>query len=264
MHSSSASRSVPPLSRRLVGTAGALALLLGGCSSDDSSSSPADDDAGVDIDSAGRLALYDSDGAAVEVLDLDTGNALQRFALAGEEPRLYASPDHRYAVAVQRDDGQVSFVDGGLYTEDHVDHLHDYAEDPALLDFRLSGSRPTHYSDHEGVGAIFFDADEGLTSSVTVLSDADIGAGRVLGELPLENNMHGAAKLVDDRLFVTYRDPSITETVLPAAIERHVLDDGNVHARAALRGALPAAARPRGQRRRSSCSAAATACSPST
>jgi len=211
---------------KLVGTAGAVAVLLGACSSDGSSSLPADDDSDVDIESAGRLALYDSEAAAVEVLDLDTGTALQRFALPGEEPRLYASPDRRYALAVQRDDGRVSFVDSGLYTEDHVEHLHDYAQDPTMLDFTLSGSRPTHYSDHEGVGAIFFDADEGMTSSVTVLSDADIGAARVLGELALDNNMHGAAKLVDDRLFVTYRDPAITATTLPAAIERHVLADG--------------------------------------
>jgi hypothetical protein len=39
--------------------------------------------------------------------------------------------------------------------------------------------------------------------------------------------MHGAAKFIDDNLFVTYRDPSITETVLPAAIERYSLADGD-------------------------------------
>jgi len=209
---------------RLAGAAGTAALLLSACGGGSSS----DEDGGtdVDIDSIGRLALYDSGDPAVAVLDLDSGDVLRRFALPGGEARLYTSPGQRYAVAVQRDDDRVSFVDGGLYTEDHFDHFHDYAELPALLDFTLSGTRPTHYSAHEGQGVIFFDAQDGVPSTVTVLSDADVAGGSVTAELTLANSMHGAAKLVDDRLFVTFRDPSITDTVLPAAIERYALVDG--------------------------------------
>lgn len=210
---------------KLVGAASAAALLLSACS--DGSSSGDHDDEHASIDTAGRLALYDSDDAAVVVLDLDSELALQRFALAGGEPSLYASPDRRYAVAIQRDDNQVSFVDSGLYTEDHVDHLHDYAVDPSLLDYTLSGTRPTHYSVHEEHGVIFFDAEEGVPSTVTILSDADIATGQVTGELSLSNNMHGAAKFIDDKLFVTYRDPSITDSTLPAAVERYAFDGGN-------------------------------------
>lgn len=208
---------------RLFGAASAAALFLSACS--DSSSSD-DKDVEASIDTAGRLALYDSDDSAVVVYDLDSEVALQRFALTGGEPSLYASPDKRYAVVIQRDDNQVSFVDSGLYTEDHVDHLHDYAVDPTMLDYTLSGIKPTHYSAHEEHGVVFFDAEEGTTSAVTIMSDADIAAGRVTGELTLSNNMHGAAKLVGDKLFVTYRDPSITDTTLPAAVERYAFDDG--------------------------------------
>lgn len=208
---------------KLVGAVSAAAMSLSACS--DSSSSSEEDDA-VSIESAGRLALYDGNDSAVVVYDLDTELALQRFAVTGGEASLYASPDKRYAVLVQRDDNQVSFVDSGLYTEDHVDHLHDYAVDPSMLDFTLSGIKPTHYSTHEEYGAVFFDAEEGVPSAVSIMSDADIAAGRVTGELSLANNMHGAAKLIDDNLFVTYRDPSITDTTLPAAVERYAFAGG--------------------------------------
>ncbi|MGQ7845237.1 hypothetical protein ACUNV4_12220 [Granulosicoccus sp. 3-233] len=223
MSVSKTSSSTPPRYGRLL-CAVSVALLLGACS--DSSTSE-EEDTGASIDSAGRLALFDSEESAVVVYDLDTESELQRFALTGDQPSLYASPDKRYAVVVQRNDNQVSFVDSGLYTEDHVDHLHDYAEDPVMLDFTLSGIRPTHYSAFEEYGSVFFDAEEGATSTVTVLSDADIGAGSVTGELTLANNMHGAARLIDDTLFATYRDPSITDTTLPAAVERYSFEDGS-------------------------------------
>ena len=202
-------------------------LLSSACSDGSSSdSSMNNDDVGVTIETAGRLALYGSDGSAVRMLDLDTETMLQSFALTGGDARLYSSPDKRYAVVIQRDDNKVSFIDGGLYTEDHVDHLHDYREDPIMLDYGLSGIRPTHYSAHEDHAVIFFDADEGVPSAVTVLSDAGIGTSAVTGELTLTNSMHGAAKFINDKLFVTYRDPFITETVLPAAIERYSMSDG--------------------------------------
>lgn len=211
---------------KLIGVAGS-ALFLSACSDGSSSGdSPSDDDIVANIESAGRLALYGGDTSSIAMLDLDSETTLQRFALPGGDARLYASPDKRYAVAIQRDDNKVSFIDSGLYTEDHVDHLHDYMEDPVLLDFALSGSRPTHYSAHEEHGVVFFDAQDGILSTVSIMSDSDIGAGVITGELTLSNSMHGAAKFVNDHLFVTYRDTSITETVLPAAIERYVLADG--------------------------------------
>lgn len=219
-------RTISRRSWELVGVT-ASALVLGACGNGSSSGNGlSHDDSDTDIDTAGRLALYSSDNQSVNVLDLDTDTVLQSFALPGGEARLYASPDKRYAVAVQRDDNTVSFIDSGLYTEDHVDHMHDYKEAPAMLDYTLSGIRPTHYSAHDQHGVIFFDAEEGSTSSVTVLSDSDIGGGSVTGELALSNSMHGAAKFIDDHLFVTYKDASITDTVLPAAIERYALTDG--------------------------------------
>ncbi|MCG8381149.1 MAG: hypothetical protein MJA28_02855, partial [Gammaproteobacteria bacterium] len=78
----------------------------------------------------------------------------------------------------------------------------------------------------EAISAIFFDGQDGIASSVALLSDETIGNGQLVSELPLTNNMHGVAKLIDDHLFVTYRDPLITDTTLPAAVERYSFSNG--------------------------------------
>lgn len=204
-------------------------LVMAGCSSDsDSDDDDADDHSETEHDSRGRLAVYHPDSSSVSILDLDDESVatLDTFAIAGGAPSIYASPDKRYAVLIQRADGVVSFIDSGLYTEDHGDHLHDYAEAPALLDTTISGSNPTHFTVQEEDAAIFFDAEEGIASSVTLLNEQSIGDGTTVTELVLENNMHGAARQVDDALFVTYRDPSITDTTLPDEVDRYSLVDG--------------------------------------
>ncbi|MBW3226786.1 hypothetical protein KUV25_09400 [Marinobacter adhaerens] len=188
------------------------------------SSGSGDEHEHTDIDTAGRLALFDTDASQLKVLDLDNSEVLASMAMDGEAPSLYASPGNRYAVAIQRGDDLVSFVDGGLYTEDHGDHMHDYAETPSMLSLTLNDHKPTHYSSGEGEGVVFFDGGEAASSKVTVFSDATLGSGATVASLPLDNNMHGVAKMIDGHLFVTYRDSSITDTTLPAAVERYHLD----------------------------------------
>ncbi|MBU2953381.1 hypothetical protein KO499_06190 [Marinobacter sp. F3R08] len=189
-------------------------------------SSSSDDEAHehTEIDTAGRLALFDSDASAIKVVDLDSGDLLTTLSLTGSEPALGVSPGYRYAVVIQRSEDLVSFVDSGLYTEDHGDHMHDYAETPSMLALTLNDHLPTHYVLSEDAAVVFFDGGDAASSKITALSDASLGNGEVVASLDLENNMHGVAKLIDDHLFVTYRDASITDTTLPAAIERYHFD----------------------------------------
>lgn len=198
--------------------------LLAACGGGGSSSDDAHEH--TEIETAGRLALFDTDASELKVLDLDSSEVLAAMALDGEAPRLYPSRGYRYAVAIQRGDDLVSFIDSGLYTEDHGDHLHDYAETPSMLSLTLNDHKPTHYSLGESAGVVFFDGGDAASSKVTVFSDATLGGGETLASLDLENNMHGVAKLIDGHLFVTYRDSSITDTTLPAAVERYHLDGG--------------------------------------
>lgn len=214
-------RPLPSALRRLATIATlASATLLTACGG--SSSDEAHND--TDIDTGGRLALFDTDASALKFLNLDDGEVLTSMTMDGEPPRLYSSPDHRYAVAIQREGDRVSFFDGGLYTEDHGDHLHDYAEAPAMLPLTLNDHKPTHYTLDEPYGVVFFDGGSAARSKVTVFSDASLGNSSTLASLDLENNMHGVAKLIGEHLFVTYRDSGITDTTLPAAVERYHFD----------------------------------------
>lgn len=221
-----ASRHLPfPTRPLLASIVLASTTLLAACGGNSSGSDDAHEH--TEIETAGRLALFDTDASELKVLDLDTFEVLAAMALSGEAPRLYASPGYRYAVAIQRGDDLVSFIDSGLYTEDHGDHLHDYAEMPSLLGLTLNDHKPTHYSVGESAGVVFFDGGDAASSKVTVISDATLGGGETLATLDLENNMHGVAKLIDGHLFVTYRDSAITDTTLPAAVERYHLDGEN-------------------------------------
>lgn len=210
--------SLQPIATSLLLVSAAMLAACGGSSSGDEPHEH------TEIDTAGRLALFDTDASQLKVLDLDNTEVLASMAMDGEAPRLYASPGNRYAVAIQRGDDLVSFVDGGLYTEDHGDHMHDYAETPSMLSLTLNDHKPTHYSSGESEGVVFFDGGEAASSKVTVFSDATLGSGATVASLPLDNNMHGVAKMIDGHLFVTYRDSSITDTTLPAAVERYHLD----------------------------------------
>ena len=163
----------PVAASLILASATSLSACGGGGSGSDESHSD------IDINTGGRLALFDAGASALKFLNLDDGQVLTSITLDGEPPRLYASPNLRYAVAVQRGDDRVSFVDGGLYTEDHGDHMHDYAEPPSLLSLTLNDHKPTHYTAGESAGVVFFDGGSAARSKVTVFSDASLGQDRL-------------------------------------------------------------------------------------
>lgn len=200
------------------------AMLLSACGGSNSSDDPHTD---IDIDTAGRLALFDTGESALKIVDLDSGDVLASMPMSGDAPSLYASPGNRYLVATQRGNDLVSFVDSGLYTEDHGDHMHDYAQTPSLLSLTLNDHKPTHYTVGAPYGVVFFDGGDAASSKVTVFSDEALGSSSIVASLDLETNMHGVAKMVDGHLFVTYRDSSITGTTLPTIVERYHLDGGS-------------------------------------
>ncbi|MCV6636581.1 hypothetical protein [Candidatus Albibeggiatoa sp. nov. NOAA] len=185
------------------------------------------EDNDLHIESAGRLAVLSSTDNTVNIINLDDQQNLGSFSLGSEGARLYASPEYRYVLAFERNANLISVFDSGLYTEDHGDHLHDYQEAPTDTGIRLNGVKPTHFTAHEEHGVIFNDAGNGVVSSVTVLSDELLTSRGTLPTLELSNSMHGVAKLIEGKLFVTYRDSSITDTTLPAEVERYSFDGSN-------------------------------------
>ncbi|NRQ44480.1 5-methyltetrahydrofolate--homocysteine methyltransferase [Rheinheimera sp. YQF-2] len=179
-----------------------------------------------DISTVGRLAISAKDSNLVSVYELSDGSLLDTFAVADIPSALAASPAKRYALAVQRTTDRVEFIDGGLFQEDHVDHLHDYQQAPELTSFILSDSRPTHITATDSQLALFFDGDAASSTpaAVAVITEADITTDS--NGYPVLNytlNMHGAAQARGDYLISTIRDAD-SATTLPdkvAVYEQH-------------------------------------------
>lgn len=194
-------------------------VTLSACSDNDLL--PAADHDHDHVETSGRLVIAQSGSPTAHVLDLDEQTLIAAFTLDFPASAVSPSPDRRYAVLTQRADNLTQFIDGGIWQEDHGDHLHDYIEDPLLLAMKLDGVRPTHYELHEEVAALFFDGNSatGDNSGVVLLSDNGITNGETDATLDLPVAMHGTAEPRDGYLLTTYRDPADTSTTLPSAVE---------------------------------------------
>ena len=179
-----------------------------------------------EISTAGRLVISAKDSNLVSVYELEDGSLLDTFAVADTPSALAASPAKRYALVVQRTTDRVEFIDGGLFQEDHVDHLHPYQQAPALTNFVLSDSRPTHITSTDSQLAVFFDGDAASSTpaAVAMITEADITTDS--NGYPVLNysiNMHGAAQARGEYLVSTVRDAQ-SATTLPdkvAVYEQH-------------------------------------------
>jgi hypothetical protein len=163
------------------------------------------------IDTAGRLALAEADKPVVTLFDLDGARVEASFTVANAPSALYASPGGRYAVVMQRNQDTVQFIDGGIWQEDHGDHLHDYKQAPRAVTWALSGPAPTHYDRQAGRQAVvFMDGRAASTppqvASARLITDAGIAAGRTEAVLDLPAPIHGLAEPMDDLLLAVHRE----------------------------------------------------------
>jgi hypothetical protein len=170
------------------------------------------------IDTAGRLAIAENGSVTLRLHDLDTGTLEASHTLDHAPSALYTSPGGRYALAVQRTQDQVQFVDGGVWQEDHGDHLHDYRQGSRVMAWRLAGSRPTHYDVQAGQQAAFFmDGNAAATpvqnAGVRLFTDASIGAGNTVASLDLAAPLHGLGEPVGDKLLASARAADAADTL---------------------------------------------------
>lgn len=173
-----------------------------------------------EINGAGRLVVSAIDNNFVQVLELPEKTELATFMVNATPSAIFSSGDYRYAAIVQRNQDLVNFIDGGLWQENHVDHLHDYQEAPRFMPFQLTGVRPTHFQQAPGQLAVFFDGNSatGAAASVAVLTDADIGEDRSdYPQLTLTTHQHGAAQARGEFLISTLRDAN-SSTTLPTQV----------------------------------------------
>lgn len=181
----------------------------------------------VEIISKGRLAISHADTANVSIYDADENQLLEMFNTVNTVSGLFASPDYRYAVLIQRSDNYVEFIDGGLFSEAHDDHFDDFEQAPALTSFTLTNDKPTHFDVSDGQAALFFDGniDAGIPASFAILTDESIEEGEVLARHTFNNAMHGTAQVRGDSVITTFRSDD-TVSVLPNYVEQlHVHGD---------------------------------------
>lgn len=245
---------------KLIVSSIASALMLGGCGDaetniveldpievpDDDHDDDHDHDSDYEIESEGRLVVADNASNTLTVFDLDDNSLLDTFDATFDGSSLSASASYRYAVINNRSNDLTEFLDGGLWREDHVEHLHDYEEAPALADFTLVGSSPTHVVTHDGQLAVFYDgdADAGIAAAVKVVTDTDIASDIAdVPTLDFSVNMHGVAEPRGDMLISTFRrDDAETlsaTTLLPDTVVVYHWHDSEFEEEQRFDGACP-------------------------
>lgn len=197
------------------------AVLLTACEDGSDNKTESHQKDNFDVNKTGRLVVTSAAESNPElaVFNSKDGALIDRLSLSHAASSLYASPQSRFALVAQRDQNKVQILDGGLYQEDHGDHLHPYEKDPKIIEQVFNGIRPTHYRDNETRSAFFFDGDgdNALLSSVIDFNDDEILNNKARS-LELTNAMHGAAEPRGDFLLATYRAANAT-SVLPDQIE---------------------------------------------
>lgn len=198
-------------------------------SEDDHSDDHGDD---IVIESAGRLAISEASSNAIHIYDLDDNTELSSITTTYDDMTLAPSAGYRYVTAKSRTEDLMQFIDGGLWREDHGEHLHDYEQSPALTTFELTGSRPTHVISHDGQLAVFNDgdADSSTPASVHVVTDTIVATEADPYEVNFTTNMHGVAEPRGEHLLASIRRDDLESTsatkILPDQVGVYHLHDG--------------------------------------
>lgn len=204
-----------------------IAAFIGGCGGSDTKiverePVPIEDDHDHDDDhdqddevSLGRLLISTKDQAKVSVIDINKKTLMHEVAVSEAPSALYASPNNRYGFVVQRTADRVDVIDGGLWQENHGDHLHDYEQTPKQILFSTNKARPTHFTGTDKQSVIFFDGngETATPASVGVFTETDIANNTAGTTLEYTTHMHGAAQGRGDYLISTIRDAATTSTL---------------------------------------------------
>jgi zinc transport system substrate-binding protein len=114
---------------------------------------------------AWRLFVADHESATVRAIDAGSGEVIDSFELTGPS-RLYRTDSGKTIFAVQGSNDVVSAISSGIAFEDHGDHGDIKIEAPKLTDVSVEGKKPSHFVDHNGKIALFFDG-EGVVRILT-------------------------------------------------------------------------------------------------
>ncbi len=107
---------------------------------------------------AWRLFVSDHAEPVVHVIDALTNEEITHFDISGPAS-LYRSDTGATVFAVQGAAGTVTAIDSGIRVDDHGDHADIALSQPALTGFSVTGESPSHFVEHDGHFAAFFDGE---------------------------------------------------------------------------------------------------------
>lgn len=163
----------------------------------------------------GRLAIADAEQAVVHLFDLEDNSLVESISLTNPATALHASPENRYAIAVQKDAndyGNIEFIDGGVWQELHGDHYDQHADAPVLTSFSMEGVKPAHYVPRGDKTVLYFDGDAtGVNASLNVLSDESIAGGKVIASHDFTTSMHGTGEIRGEYVLTVQRSAELAD-----------------------------------------------------
>jgi len=175
--------------KRLLATTSALAVLLGVAAAP----------ALAEEKTAWRLFVSDHAAPVVHALDMETGQTIETFSVK-TPARLYSTDSGRSIFAVQGTSDVVSVLSSGISFGDHGDHGDIKVEAPRLLDVSFEGKKPSHFVDHNGDIALFFDGE----GKARITREADILEGKpAIREVATDAPHHGVAVALGDDVLIS-------------------------------------------------------------
>jgi hypothetical protein len=175
--------------KHLLSTASALAMLIGLATAPASSEEK----------TAWRLFVSDHAASVVHALDMETGKTIETFDVKAPTS-LYRSDSGRSIFAVQGKGDVISVLSSGIAFGDHGDHGDIKVEAPRLLDVAFEGKKPSHFVDHDGDIALFFDGE----GKARVTREADILDGKpAIREVVTDAPHHGVAIALGDDVLIS-------------------------------------------------------------
>ncbi|GAA4110674.1 zinc metallochaperone AztD [Aminobacter aganoensis] len=149
--------------------------------------------------SAWRLFVSDHAQPIVHAIDMETGHKIDTFTIKAPTS-LYRSDSGRTVFALQGKGDVISALSSGISFGDHGDHGDIDVEAPKLLDISFEGKKPSHFVDHDGDIALFFDGE----GKARVTREADILEGKpAIREVATDAPHHGVAIALGDHVLVS-------------------------------------------------------------
>ncbi|TIO05928.1 MAG: hypothetical protein E5X88_24725 [Mesorhizobium sp.] len=138
---------------------------------------------------AWRLFISDHAEPKVTVIDAVDGGKLDTFRIKGPAS-LHRSESGRTVFAVQGAAGVVTGIASGISFEDHGEHGDIDVEAPKLAGVEIAGGKPSHFVEHNGDFAAFFDGE----GAARIISEKAVLEGKSdFREMKTDAPQHGVA-----------------------------------------------------------------------